>query len=60
MAGKESYLVRGPSGTMATVTAHSIRGALKLYMHKYRPAPGSFVSVKVRGYGDWTDFKVSR
>ena len=60
MAAKESYLVRGPNGTMATVIAHSVRGALKLYLHKHRPAPGSFVSVKPRGYGDWNDYKVTK
>jgi hypothetical protein len=44
---------------MATVVAHSVRGALKLYLHKHRTAPGDLVSVKVRGHGDWHDFKVS-
>ena len=52
--------MRGPGGTMATIVAHSIRGALKLYLHKYKPEPGGAVSVKVRGAGDWHDFKVTR
>jgi len=60
MPSKDSYLVRGPGGTMATIVAHSIRGALKLYLHKYKPEPGGAVSVKVRGAGDWHDFKVTR
>lgn len=45
---------------MASVIAHSVRGALKLYLHKMRPAVGSFVSVKPRGHGEWEDFKVTR
>lgn len=58
MGAKESYLVRGPDGRMSTVVAHSVRGALKIYMAKHRPKEG-FVSVKLRGDGDWQDFKVS-
>lgn len=44
---------------MATVIAHSVRGALKIYLHKYRPPSGSLVSVKPRGHGDWADYQVS-
>lgn len=43
---------------MATVIAHSERGAAKLYLHGKRHAKGSFVSVKPRGHGDWAHFKV--
>jgi hypothetical protein len=60
MPAKGSYLVRGPGGQMATVVAHSVRGALRLYLHQHRPPPGSFVSVKPRGEGDWAHFKVTR
>ena len=52
--------MRGPDGRMATVIAHSVRGALKLYLHQYRPPLGSFVSVKLRGQGSWSDYKVTR
>ena len=45
---------------MATVVAHSPRGAVKIYLHRYRPEAGGFVSVKPRGHGDWTDYKVVR
>jgi len=45
---------------MATVVAHSVVGALKLYLHKHRPPKGSIVSVKLRGGdGDWSDYKVT-
>lgn len=60
MPQEEQYLVRGPDGRMATVNAHSVRGALNLYLAKYRPADGSLVSVKPRGHGDWADYKVTR
>ena len=60
MPAKDSYLVRGPDGKMATIVAFSVRGALQLYLHKFRPEPGGAVSVKVRGAGDWHDFKVTR
>lgn len=45
---------------MTTVIAHSVRGAVKLYLVKERPAPGSNVSAKPRGHGDWEHFKVTR
>lgn len=57
---EESYLVRGPDGRMATVISRSVRGALRYYLRQYRPPIGSFVSVKIRGAGDWSDFKVTR
>ncbi len=61
MPAKGSYLVRGPDGQMATVIAHSVRGALKLWLAKHRPPAGSYVSVKLRGEsGGWSDFKVTR
>lgn len=61
MAAKESYLVRGPDGRMATVIARSVRGALRTYMDSRRDlSPGGIVSVKVRGGGDWENFKVSK
>ena len=58
---KEQWLVRAPDGTMATVVAHSDRGAVKLYLYAYgrRLQPGDYISVQPRGHGDWTDFKVS-
>jgi hypothetical protein len=45
---------------MATVVAHSERGALKLYIHKYRPALGSLISVKPRGRDGWSDYTITR
>lgn len=60
MPAKDSYLVRGPDGKMATIIAYSVRGACDLYLLKYRPPIGGAVSVKVRGGGDWTNFKVTR
>jgi len=45
---------------MATIVAHSVRGALNLYLHKHRPAVGGMVSVKLRGGGDWDNFKVTK
>jgi hypothetical protein len=60
MPAKESYLVRGPDGRMATIVAHSVRGALKLYLYKHRTMSGDLVSVKPRGHGDWADFKVRK
>jgi len=61
MPAKASYLVRGPDGRMATVVAHSIRGALKLYMTQNRRSlgRGDPISVKEREVGDWQDFKVT-
>jgi hypothetical protein len=43
---------------MATIVAHSNRGALKLWMAANRTEPGGLVSVKERGSGDWIDYKV--
>lgn len=43
---------------MSTVIAHSVRGALKLWMHQNPRNPGE-VSVKARGEGDWHHFKVN-
>lgn len=60
MAAKHSYLVRGPSGTMATIIASSPRGAVNKYLAKYKPPVGGYVSAKQRGEGDWHDFKVTR
>lgn len=60
MPAKGTYLVRGPDGRMATVIAHSVRGAVKLYLHTRRLAQGSLVSVKPRGHGEWVDYKVTR
>lgn len=60
MPSKESFLVRGPTGTMATVVAQSTRGALKIYLQMYRTAHGDLVSVKPRGRGDWEEYKVSK
>jgi len=60
MPASDSYLVRGPDGRMATVVAHSVVGALKLYLHKNRLPKGSIVSVKLRGGDeDWSDYKVT-
>jgi hypothetical protein len=61
MPGKESYLVRDGGGRMYTVTAHSVRGALKLFLAKHRRqvSSGDYVSIKPRGHGDWVDYKVS-
>lgn len=59
MARKEAYLVRGPDGKMATVIAFSNRGAVNLFIVKHHPKRGGFVSVKPRGRGNWTDYKVS-
>lgn len=58
VAARQSYLVRGPDGRMSTVIAHSVRGALKLWMHQNPRSPGE-VSVKARGEGDWHHFKVN-
>jgi hypothetical protein len=45
---------------MNTVIAHSNRGALKLYMHGARGLrKGDPISVKPRGHGEWTHYKVS-
>lgn len=55
---KETYLVRGDDGRMATIIAFSKRGALKIFMVKHRAKRGDQVSVKPRGHGDWTDYKV--
>ena len=60
MPTKETYLVRGPDGRMASVTAHSVRGALNLYLTGKKLQSGSLVSVKPRGHGEWADFKVTR
>ena len=60
MPAKESFLVRGPTGQMVTVIAHSPRGAVKLYLSKYRTAPGDEVSVKPRGHGEWSFFKIAK
>lgn len=56
MPVKESYLIRGPDGRMATVVAHSVRGALKIYLGKHRQK--GVVSVKVRGGDGWNDFEI--
>ena len=45
---------------MATVVAGSVRGALRLYLQKYRPPHGALISIKARGHGDWSDYKVTR
>lgn len=60
MAAKDSYLVRGPNGRMTTIVSTSVRAALNAYLAKYRPAVGGEVSVKLRGGGDWHDFRVTR
>lgn len=60
MAAKAQFLVRDGSGKMATVVAHSVRGALQLFIHKYKPAIGDVVSVKPRGSGDWADYTITR
>ena len=54
------YLCRvEDSGKMFTVLAGSVRAAIKLFRAKYRPAPGTIVSVKERGgTEEWIDFKV--
>lgn len=43
---------------MSTVIAHSVRGAAKLWLHR-NPRAAGLISVKVRGAGDWHDFKVN-
>lgn len=43
---------------MTTIIAHSVRGALKLWMSQNGREAGD-VSVKVRGEGDWHHFKVN-
>lgn len=60
MAREDSYLVRGPNGRMTTIVSTSVRAALNKYLVKHRPAVGGVVSVKLRGDGDWHDFKVTR
>lgn len=59
MPAKATFLVRGGDGRMASVIAHSNRGALKIYMAKHRPPRGATVSVKLRGDGDWVDYKIT-
>lgn len=59
MSPKGQYLVRRGDGTMATVVAHSTRGALKIWIPKFRPEPGEQVSVKLRGAGDWENFTIT-
>jgi hypothetical protein len=61
MPARAAYLVQGPGGTFATVIAHSVRGAMKLYVHQTRLAPGDVVRVKLRGGTEpWREYKVTR
>ncbi len=65
MAGSSeiSYLVRGPAGTCHTVKARSGIGALKAFLRSdpgRRVPSGTYVSVKPRGEGAWTDYRITR
>lgn len=60
MPPRGQYLVRRGNGTMATIEAHSTRGALKIWIPKFRPELGEQVSVKRRGEGDWENFTITR
>jgi hypothetical protein len=42
---------------MATIWAFSAKGAMNEYMRRFKPKKG-FVSIKLRGQGDWTDYEV--
>lgn len=55
----QQFLVRGPDGRMATIVATSMRAALDQYIATHRTRKGDSVSVKPRGEGDWTDYRVS-
>lgn len=57
-----SFLVQGPDGRCRTVTARTARGALRrfLFGHPREVQHGDIVSIKPRGAGDWTDFRVTR
>lgn len=52
------YFVRGTDGKVRTIMAGSEIGAVKEYMHKYKPSRGDVLSAKERGVGDWTDYDV--
>lgn len=61
MPSKGQYLVRRGDGTMSTVVAHSTRGALKIWIPKFRPGHGENVSVKLReSDDDWEHFTITR
>lgn len=55
---EEQYLIRGGDGRMATIVARSLRGAVKFYLRKHRPPKGDIIKAKLRGHGEWTEFKV--
>lgn len=60
MPKAEQYLVRREAdGTMRTIVAHSVRGAMQIFLTRYTPPPGEFYLVKKRGEGEWERYKVS-
>lgn len=55
---ERAFLIRRPNGTMATVRATTIRGAIRVFMDEYDPDVGDY-RVKERNVGGWADFKVT-
>jgi hypothetical protein len=66
MAAMQAYLVRSESdGTMRTVQAQSVRGAMTRFVAEYGPPTDEVFWVKARlaqnpGSGGWDYFKVTR
>lgn len=59
MPREQAYLIRGSDGRMRTVMGTSERAAIKTFLRKYRPSRGDLFNVKLRGHGDWQEYRVS-
>jgi hypothetical protein len=55
---KQAFLIRAASGTLHTIHALTIHGALDLFMLKFRPAHGDTVEIKPRGHGEWSAYTI--
>lgn len=53
------FFVRGADGQIRTIMSGSEIGAVKGFIHKYKPKAGDVVSVKEReGGGDWAEYDI--
>jgi hypothetical protein len=57
---KQAYLVRREAdGTMRTVQALSVRGAMTAFAAEYAPEAGEEFRVKLRGTTGWTWYRIT-
>jgi len=62
VAERDLYLIRRiDDGTLRTLEAQSVRGAMRLFVAKYGPPIGETFAVKLRlGTEDWTYYSVTK